>query len=291
MSLSPKVMVPDELALALDLLADDDESMCLSGGATLVAMLNANLVEPSSLIALKNISELSGITRQSDGSIGIGAMTRHAMTASSALLIGSLGGVKDAASKIANPAVRNMGTMGGSIAFSDPAADYPPALVAAEAEIELQSKDGSRIIAAEDFFIDWYETVLEPGEIVRAIHLPKPDENAAGHHEKFARVEGDFATTSVNVVLAMEGDTCRSIRIAVGACGPVPVRNLEAEDVLIGSSLDEEILIKAGSMLAQSCDPLDDVRGSADYRLGLVRQLLIRAVQQAKDKLKKGALA
>lgn len=89
----------------------------------------------------------------------------------------------------------------------------------------------------------------------------------------------------------MEGDTCRSIRIAVGACGPVPVRKLEAEDVLIGSSLDEEKLIKAGSMLAQSCDPLDDVRSSADYRLGLVRQLLIRAVQQAKDKLIKGVLA
>lgn len=291
MSTSPNTLMPDSVSAVLEIVTRDDEAMVVSGGATLVAMLNANLVDPTSLVALKNIPELSGITQQSDGSIEIGAMTRHAMTASSDLLVGSLSGVKNAASKIANPTVRNMGTMGGSISFSDPAADYPPALVAANAEIEIVSADGSRRVKAEDFFIDWYETALEPGEIVRAIHLPKPDEKSSGHHEKFARVEGDFATVSVNVVLSMTKDKCSAIRIAVGACGPTPIRNQDAESLLIGTALDEASLLKAGALLAESCDPIDDVRGSAEYRLNLVPQLLVRAVQRAQTNLTDGVAA
>jgi carbon-monoxide dehydrogenase medium subunit len=283
--------MPDSVSAVLEIVTRDDEAMVVSGGATLVAMLNANLVEPTSLVALKNIPELSGISQQSDGSIEIGAMTRHAMTASSDLLIGSLSGVKNAASKIANPTVRNMGTMGGSISFSDPAADYPPALVAANAEIEIISSEGSRRVKAEDFFVDWYETALEPGELVRAIHLSKPDDKAVGYHEKFARVEGDFATVSVNVVLSMTKEKCSAIRIAVGACGPAPVRNPEAEDLLIATSLSEAELLKAGALLAGLCDPVDDVRGSAEYRLNLVPQLLVRAVQNAQRKLTDGAAA
>ena len=285
MSSSPELLQPKSLASALKGLSLDDEAMCLSGGATLVALLNANLIEPSHLISLKEIQELIGIAGQPDGSIKIGAMTRHEKTASSDLLVGSHSGVKEAASKIANPTVRNMGTMGGSIAFADPGADYPPALVAANAEIEIVSLQGARRIKAEEFFVDWYETALEPGEVIKAIYLPKINITACGIHEKFARVEGDFSTASVNVVLALDENICRSIRIAVGACGPTPVRNPEAEDLLIGKTLSEENLRVSGELLANACDPVDDVRGSATYRLSLVPQLLVKAVTRAQHTL------
>jgi len=287
-SVSTKVSQPDNIAAALNTLSTDDEALCLSGGATLVAMLNANLVDPSTLVSLKNIPELSGLKQNSDGSIEIGAMSRHAMSAASELLVGSNRGIRDAASKIANPTVRNMGTMGGSISFSDPGADYPPALVAADAEIEILSASGSRRVAASDFFVDWYETALKPGEIVRAIHLPAADPDAIGFHEKFARVEGDFATVSVNVVLALDELNCRMIRIAIGACGPTPVRDIDVEATLIGNPLDEATLIAAGEQLARACDPMDDMRGSAEYRLNLVPQLVARAALRARDLLKLG---
>ena len=285
MSRAPELLQPKDLESAVEQLSLDDEAMSLSGGATLVALLNANLVEPTQLISLKEIEELIGIEKLPDGSIKIGAMTHHAMTAYSEMLVGSLSGIREAASKIANPTVRNMGTMGGSIAFADPGADYPPALVAADAEIEIVSLQGARRIKAEEFFVDWYETALEPGELIKAIYLPKINIGACGIHEKFARVEGDFATVSVNVVLAIDENICRSIRVAVGACGPTPVRNPEAEDLLIGKTLSEENLLVSGELLANACDPVDDVRGSASYRLSLVPQLLVKAVTRAQHTL------
>ena len=281
MSRAPELLQPKDLESAVEQLSLDDEAMCLSGGATLVALLNANLVEPKQLISLKDIEELIGIEKLPDGSIKIGAMTHHAMTAYSEMLVGSLSGIREAASKIANPTVRNR----GSIAFADPGADYPPALVAADAEIELVSLQGTRRIKAEEFFVDWYETALEPGELIKAIYLPKINIGACGIHEKFARVEGDFATVSVNVVLAIDENICRSIRVAVGACGPTPVRNPEAEDLLIGKTLSEENLLVSGEHLANACDPVDDVRGSASYRLNLIPQLLVKAVTRAQHKL------
>ena len=287
MSGATKVLQADGLSSALKMLEADEGAMCLSGGATLVAMLNAKLIEPSALVSLKLISKLAGITRAANGTIVIGAMTRHAMSASSDFLVGSNSGVREAASKIANPTVRNMGTMGGSISFADPGADYPPALVAANAEIEIVSPAGSKRIEASEFFVDWYETILQPGEIVSAIHLPAADPEGTGVHEKFARVEGDFATVSVNVVLALDGDICSSIRIAVGACGPTPVRSSEVEASLIGNSLSKTALIKAGEQLAAACDPIDDQRGSAEYRLHLVPQLVARAVFRAVHELEK----
>ena len=285
MSEAPEIRCPGTLADAVSILAASDDAMCLSGGATLVAMLNADLIAPASLVSLKSIGELQGITRNDDGAVVIGAMTRHCQTAASDVLTGSLSGLREAASKIANPTVRNMGTMGGSISFADPGADYLPALAAAEAQIELVSATGSRRVAAADFFLDWYETARRDDEIVRAIQFPAPDNNAYGVHEKFARVEGDFATVSVNVVLRMERDTCAAIRIAVGACGPRPVRLAEAEALLVGKPLDRQALLAAGSRIAEACDPVDDARGSARYRLNLIPQLVARAALRARHVL------
>ena len=273
--------MPTSLQEVARLLAADPEAKCLAGGATLVAMMNAGLVQPSALISLRKIDGMVGMARAADGSVRIGAMTRHRVTATSPDLQGGQTVVRHAASVIANPPVRNMGTMGGSIAFADPGADYPPALVAADAEIELAGTNGSRRIKACEFFTDWYQTVLEPGELVAAIHLPAGNLRSIGYYDKLARVEGDYATASVAVVLTMAGRSCVSIAIAVGACGPRPVRLVEAERKLVGGALDDVSLAAAGALLAEAADPVDDVRASADYRRLVIPRLVRRAVRAA----------
>jgi carbon-monoxide dehydrogenase medium subunit len=193
--------------------------------------------------------------------------------------------VRDAARLIGHPAIRNMGTMGGSISHADSAADYPAALVAADAAIEIAGAGGRRSIAAGDFFVDYLQTALEPGELVTAIRLPPAAKGAVSAYQKFARVEGDFATVSAAVVLAMDGGACKGIRIAVGACAPTPVRVPEAEAGLVGGALDDKALATACRTLADACDPVDDFRGSADYRRMLVPVLVRRAVAAARKRL------
>jgi carbon-monoxide dehydrogenase medium subunit len=195
--------------------------------------------------------------------------------------------VRDAARLIGHPAIRNMGTMGGSISHADAAADYPAALVAAGAEIEIAGPAGRRTVPADAFFVDYLQTALEPGELVVAIRLLPSAPGAVSAYQKFARVEGDFATVSAAVVLAMDGAKCRAIRIAVGACGPVPVRVPAAEAALYDTTLNDRALAAACEMLAGACDPVDDFRGSAEYRLMLVPVLVRRAVEAARKRLEK----
>jgi aerobic carbon-monoxide dehydrogenase medium subunit len=161
---------PSTLEEALDIMGRDEDARCLAGGVTLMAMLNAQLVTPSTLVSLRNISELSGIARTQSG-FRIGAMTRHHVVAESAIFEGGLALVRQAAQEIGNAAIRAIGTIGGSVAHSDPAADYPTALVAADAEIEVRRATGRRVVPADRFFKDDFTTALLPGEIVSAIVL------------------------------------------------------------------------------------------------------------------------
>jgi CO/xanthine dehydrogenase FAD-binding subunit len=259
----PRLLRPDSLAEALSLLAEP-EARCLAGGATLVAMMNAGLVESRLLVALDGITALSGIIASPEGGLRIGAMTRHRETAADARLAGSLAMVRQAAGVIANPVVRNMGTMGGSIAFADPAADYPPALVAADAEIEIAHASGNRRLPAREFFLDWYTTALEPGEMVTAIHLPPPTP----------------ARSIASLALALDGE---SLRIAIGGCGPTPLRLDAAEAALAGRLEDPRAIAEAAALLVVASDPVDDVRGSADYRRRLIPRLLAAALADLRE--------
>jgi len=247
----------------------------MAGGATLVAMLNARVIEPAALISLSAIPEIQGISVLPDGRIRIGAFTCHRETAQCTLHLGAAAVLRHAASQIANATVRNMGTIGGSISFADPGLDYPPALVAAQAEVEIAGSGTRRVLAAQDFFQDWYLTALEPGEMVTAVLLPAPQAGAHGVYIKHARVAGDYAIASVAACVSDQG----RIRVTVGACGPVPIRDDEA-DALLSEDHSDSALARAAALLQARADPLDDVRGSAHYRRALIPRLLLRAVRQ-----------
>lgn len=286
-----KYFEPRSMAEALKLLAADPESRCLAGGATLVAMLNADLVEPTALVSLKKISGLSGIAMGGGGGVRIGAMTRHADIENARELAGNLAVVRNAAAQIAHPAIRAMGTIGGAICHGDPSADFPSALVAADAIVEAQGPAGKRDIPIGEFFVGYFTTALEPGEIVTAIVLPKARANSAGLHVKFNRVDGDYATVAVSLALAIEKGVCAHARIALAACGPVPVAMAEADHALEGSKLDAGAIAKAATFLVEASDPVDDVRGSAEYRRMLIPRLLSRAVGQARAELESAGAA
>ena len=268
---------------AARLLADTEGARCLSGGATLVAMMNANLAEPKAIVSLGGVAELSGIADLADSRLRIGAMTCHRMTAEETRLTGTLAVLRDTARQIANPVVRNMGTIGGSIAFADPAADYPPALVAAKAEVEIANAAGRRRVAAQDFFVDWYTTACGPSELVTAVYLPAP-RPGVGLYKKLARVSGDFAIASVALAVAKEARGV-SVRIAIGGCGPKPIRADDVDAMLSAQFGDAATATVAGETLAAASDPVDDVRASADYRRLVIPRLVAATVAEARAAL------
>lgn len=268
---------PQTVEEAVRLLQSDPDAKPISGGATLVAMLNARVIEPQALVSLAQIAEIQGISVLPDGRIRIGAFTRHRQTAECELELGELAVVRHAASQIANSTVRNMGTIGGSISFADPGLDYPPALVAAGAAIEIASGSGRRTVPAEEFFVDWYTTVLEPGELVTAVLLPKPD-GGHGLYLKHCRVAGDYAIASIAIALRGSG----RMRVAVGGCGPTPLHDAQADEILTRDRSDAAVA-RAGAVLEQKADPLDDVRGTSEYRRRLIARLLVRAVREVES--------
>jgi carbon-monoxide dehydrogenase medium subunit len=266
---------PRTVEEATAMLDEDPEAKPFSGGATLVAMMNARVLEPLALVNLARIDELRGIRVLADGAVRIGAYTRHRETLDCTALSGTTAVLRRAAAQIANAVVRNMGTIGGSISFADPGLDYPPALVAADCAVEIAASHGRRTVPAREFFVDWYTTALEPGEIVTAVLVPPPAAGGAAY-EKHARVSGDYATASAAVCLAADG----KVRAAIGSCGPAPIVDPEAEALLSADRSDANVA-RAGALLEARADPLDDVRGSAEYRRLLIPRLLLRAVRHA----------
>jgi len=270
-----------DIGAALDALRDG--AMPISGGATLVAMINAGLVAPEDLVALKSIPALRGFARREDGTAVIGAARTHFETAERSEFDPGQSVVALAAAQIANPVVRNMGTMGGSIAFSDPAADYPPALVAAGARIEITGPDGVRMVPAAAFFTDWYATALDEGELVSAVHLPPAPPGVGAAYRKLAKIHGDLAICSVAVVCAGTADKVAHLSVAVGGCGPAPLFTPGAQAELVGHPLEAglDALIAA---LVEMADPPDDGRASAGYRLRVIPRMVRAAIAEAMER-------
>ena len=274
---------PESVLEAVAVLAGDEDARCLAGGQTLVAMMNADLVEPSTLVGLRRIAGLNEIDG-TEGVLRIGAMVTHTRLADEERLVGARAVVKDAARQIAHPAVRNRGTIGGALCHADPQADLPGALVAAGAHVEVASTEGVRTAPVDGFFVDYLESSLEPGEMLTAVLIPEGPKGAVGAHLKFSRTDGDYAIVSVSSVIAMQAGVCSYARVVVGSAGPAPLHLDEADALLTGSGLDDAVLLKAGELLAAAADPVDDVRGSSDYRRLLIPGLLARAVGAARER-------
>ncbi|GAB4567280.1 MAG: xanthine dehydrogenase family protein subunit M [Haliangiales bacterium] len=275
---------PETVEEGVSLLGSSDNARCLAGGATLVALMNAERVRPELVVSLQRIPELVETSTAADD-LWIGAMTRVRDLSADSRLVGARRVVRSAARKLAHPSIRNMATIGGSVGLANPETELPGALVAAAARVEIAGPSGRRVIPVEDVFVDRYQSSLAPDELITRIAIPAGVDGALGHHLRFSRVAGDYPTVSISLVLALDGDTCTYARVVVGSCAPVPLHVAAADQRLEGSDLDHADIAAAGAMLASAAAPVDDVRGSAAYRRTLIPRLLGRAVAQVRRAL------
>lgn len=251
---------------ALTLLAEHgDEAKPLSGGQSLLPMMKVRLASPAVLVDVSRVEELSGI-RRVDGGLLIGAATRHAVVAASALVAEQAPLLARAAGAIGDPQVRNRGTIGGSLAHADSAADLPATLVALDGSVVLTSPGGTREVAAQDFFTDYFTTSLVEGELVTAVRIPSS--SGGWGFEKFTRRANDWGIVGA----AVSGG-----RIVLTNMGPVPVRAVQAEQALAaGASLAE-----AAALADAESEPTADMHATKEFRRHLARVLTRRALAQA----------
>ena len=215
------------------------------------------------------------------GLLRIGALTREVMLEESPVVQEDFSMLADAARVIADPLVRNLATVGGNLAHADPANDHPAVMLAYGAEMVAQGPGGERVIGIDDFFVDLFETALQPGEILTEIRIPAPDPGSGGAYLKMERKVGDYAVAAVAVQLTLDGDTVRQGRIALTNLSPVPARATEAEAALVGKTLNEDTIRAAAAAAAAQCDPSGDLRGSVEYKRDLTRVLTGRALRKA----------
>ena len=279
---------PQNLADAVELLASRDHDVkILAGGQSLVPMLNLRLVRPAVLIDLNSVPGLDHITPGAAGGLTIGALVRHAALADSAAVLERAPLLAEAARHVGHPAIRHRGTLGGSVAHADPAAELPAALVALDAELVLHGRRGARTIQAREFFLGLMTTALAPDEILLEIRVP-PQSRGWGFAEVVRR-EGDFALAGVVALVDRQTgspERCDSARLVGFGVADRPVRFAAAEAILTSPGGDPgTALTRAAAAAAEACDPPDDVHASAEYRRHLAAVLTEQAVSQALTRL------
>ena len=259
------------------------DAKLIAGGTSLVIMMRQRLVRPNCLVSLRSVRGLNSI-EISDGGTRIGGLATHREVESSSLLRRRLPLVAETYHHVATIRVRNMATVGGGLAHADPNQDPPPTLIALGATVKATSVDSSRVIPLDEFFTDYYETVLKPDEIVTEVFIPKMAPNSAGAYLKFLpRTADDYATVSAAAVLTLDksGKTINDVRIALGSVGVTPIRATAAEAVLRGQPLKAEAFVEAGEKAKEAVDPVSDFRGSAAYKKEMAGVFVRRALEKA----------
>jgi aerobic carbon-monoxide dehydrogenase medium subunit len=253
----------------------------LAGGMSLIPIMKFRLASPRVIVDLNRIPDLSGI-RVDGNTITIGAMTRHQEIEHSQILTQQFPLLADAAALLADPLVRNRGTMGGSLAFADPAGDWGTCLLALGAELGIRGPKGSRAVAIDDWFKDTYTTALAPDELLTEVRLTKPSAHSGSAFTKLKRKTGDFATVSAAVNLTVGGGSkVQGVRVALGGVGPTPLRAPQVEKALQGASTDPSTLASAAQLAAQDAQPSEDTRGSVAYKKAMAQAYAQRALGQA----------
>jgi aerobic carbon-monoxide dehydrogenase medium subunit len=281
---------PKSLPEAIDLLKSRGEgAKIIAGGQSLIPLLKLRLAAPSLLIDIGRIPGLEYI-KESEGSLRMGALTRMADVEASALVGRRYPIIHDASAVIADPIVRNLGTVGGNVSHGDPSNDLPAVMLALDAEFGVLGPSGSRGVAARDFFLDTYSVALGHEEILTELRVPLPPPHSGGAYLKIEKKVADFATAGAAVFLRLDPrGECVSAGIGLTAVGPKAIKASKAEEALVGSkATDREAVKKASALAAEESDPASDIRGTAEYKRDLVRLLVARGVKRANERARGG---
>ncbi|HEY9378481.1 MAG TPA: xanthine dehydrogenase family protein subunit M [Jiangellaceae bacterium] len=278
-------VAPTSVQETLAILAEGGEDVkVLAGGQSLIPLMKLRLATPTKLVDINRVPGLDSI-EVVDGRLRIGALARHNAIASSDVVKGENSTMAAAAPWISDPLVRNVGTIGGSLAHADPQGDWGSVMLACRGAMVARRADGERTIAADDFFIDLFTSALEHDELLTEIHVPRYDGPAGGTYLKLERKVGDYATVAVAVHLQLDTDSDRIAQagIALTAVGPKNLRAAEAEQMLVGESPSDELFAEAAQAAAAAADPRTDVRGSTEYKRAVVRTFVRRGLTRAID--------
>ncbi len=276
---------PSTLDEALKLLNElGDEAKILAGGHSLIPMMKLRFAEPEHLVDLNNVPGLSYVKIEGD-QLKIGAMTKEVDLEDSAEIGDHFPIFHDAAKLIADPQVRNFGTIGGNIAHGDAANDHPAVMIALNAEVEITGLDGKRTVHIDEFFYGFYATAVQEGEILTEIRIPVPSGKSGNAYHKMERKAGDYATGGVAVQLTLDSDgTCTYAGIGLTNVNPVPLRASRSEEALVGTKVDDDAIEKAAQYASEDCSPSDDLRGSEDYKRRIIKVLTKRMIHKALER-------
>lgn len=266
---------------ALELLAKHgDDAKLLAGGHSLLPAMKLRLNNPGVLIDIRKVAELNSI-REENGNIIIGAGVTHNAIATSDLVKEKIAMMAQAGDMIGDMQVRNMGTIGGSIAHADPAADWPAILQAAEASVELKGPKGSRVLTAADFFQGFFETALAEDEIIVAVHVPIPPAHTTSTYHKFVQPASRFAIVGCAVMITRSNGTCERVRVAFSGVSESAFRDTKVEDALTGKEPSAENIAAAAAEAAQDVSIMSDHFAAEDYRKHLATVYAKRALTEA----------
>lgn len=262
-----------------------EDAELLAGGHSLIPAMKLRLNAPATLIDLSGISELSEI-RQNGDRVEIGAFVTHRAVEGSDVVRKSCPVLAEAASRIGDPQVRNRGTIGGSLAHADPAADYPALVLALGAEIHLTGKSGDRTVAADDFFTGLFETALSSGDLITRVSFPVLKKGTGAAYEKFPHPASRFAVVGVAAMVTMDGGKCSAARVGVTGAAASAFRATAVENALVGQTLDDNTISSATAKVADPADLLGDLIASPEYRANLCSVLTRRALLAAAEQTK-----
>src|SRR5947209_9066768 len=270
--------IPDALAL---LQQHGDEAKILAGGHSLIPVMKLRLATPAYLVDINRIAELEYI-REDAVFLRIGALAREADVEASEVIRRRYPLLADASRVIADPLVRNLATVGGNLAHADPANDHPAVMLALEAFIVATGPAGERVIPSADFFVDSFQTALEPVELLTEIRVPVPPPCSGGAYVKLERKVGDYAIAAVaaQITLAQDGTVARA-GIGLTNVGPTAIKAVQAASALVGQVPDEATLGRVAALAAASAEPVSDLRGPEEYKREMVRVLTVRALRRA----------
>ncbi len=278
---------PTKLKEALVLLDKyQDDCKVIAGGQSLLVLMRQGLVAPGYLVDIKGISELDYIKSDKDKGIKIGALTTHRSIEKSPLMKNGYSVLAEMEHRLASIQTRNWGTIGGNVCHGDPAGDPAPVLIALKANVVIAGINGEKSLPIEDFYSDYLETILQPGELLTEIQVPPSPDYTGTAYTKFNVIESDMGTIGVAVSITLDSnkEICSDIRIVLGAAAPTPKRAKEAEKIVRGKKITENLLKKSGQIASAEADPITDISASEEYRRELVRILVARVAKEALDR-------
>jgi len=276
---------PGNLDETLAILKDrEGEAKLLSGGYSLIPLIKLRLAQPALLVDLRDVTGLDGIA-ETDDYLRIGARATHRQIHQAEVVRERYPLLHDVTATIGDPQVRNWGTIGGSVAHADPASDWPAVLLAAGATIVCRNQTAERAIPAREFFLDTFQTAIEPTEVLTEIRIPRRPRGAGGAYEKLERKVGDFATVGVAAIVRLGSDgAIASAGIGVTGVADAPFAATDAEAILAGKPPTDDLFRQAGAAVGTQSRPFGDVRGPVEYKRAMAAEMTLRALRTALER-------